>query len=149
MILIAPYAKKMRNNERHPKDYPWWREVVDQLLRDGQHVVQVGTPGEPPLVSDVRQGLSLPELERLVRDCKTWVSVDSFLQHFCWDLKKPGVCIFGQSDPLIFGHPENVNLLKDRKYLRDKQFWMWEQAEARDDAFVGPDEVVAAVRRFY
>ena len=50
--------------------------------------------------------------------------------------------LFGQSDPLIFGHPENINLLKDRKYLREQQFWWWEQCEYKEDAFVRPEEVI-------
>jgi hypothetical protein len=76
------------------------------------------------------------------------MSCDSFFQHFCWDLGKPGVVVFGQSDPNIFGHPENINLLKDRSYLRDKQFWIWEQAEYKEDAFVNPEVVLEALKKF-
>jgi hypothetical protein len=75
-------------------------------------------------------------------ECRTWIGVDSFFQHFCWDLGKPGIVIWGQSDPNIFGHPENINLLKDRKYLREKQFWLWEQAEYNEEAFVLPVAVL-------
>jgi hypothetical protein len=56
--------------------------------------------------------------------------------------------VFGQSDPNIFGHPENINLLKDRKYLREKQFWIWEQAEFIEEAFVTPDVVIDALKKF-
>jgi hypothetical protein len=53
--------------------------------------------------------------------------------------------IFSQSDPVIFGHPDNVNLLKDRKYLRELQFQTWMGVPYNEDAFVSPDEVVNAV----
>ena len=53
-----------------------------------------------------------------------------------------------ESDPVIFGHPENVNLLKDRKYLREKQFWLWEQCEFNADAFVTSDVVLEALESF-
>jgi len=76
------------------------------------------------------------------------MSVDSFFQHYCWSLGKPGVVLWGQSDPVIFGHPENVNLLKDRDYLREKQFWLWEQCGFRAEAFVTPDEVLEALKTF-
>lgn len=135
----------MRNNGRHPKNYPFWEEVLSHV---NEHVVQVGIEGETQIVDDFRKNLSLTELGELVKECKTWMSCDSFIQHFCWDLGKPGIAIFGQSDPNIFGHPENINLLKDRSYLREKQFWIWEQAEYKEDAFVSPDVVVEALKSF-
>ena len=145
MIIISPYAKYMRNGQPHPKNYPWWREVIEELKKD-QHVIQVGIQGEEQLTDDFRVNLPLYELAHLVDQCKTWASVDSFFQHFCWDLNKKGVAIFGQSDPNIFGHHENLNLLKDRSYLRPQQFWLWEQCEFKEDAFVDPYIVVNAIR---
>jgi ADP-heptose:LPS heptosyltransferase len=144
-ILIFPYAKHMRNGLEHPKNYPWWPELIAQLHAQGHEIVQVGVAGEPELVSDYRKNLTLPELELLVKECDTWIGVDSFGQHFCWSLGVRGIVLFGQSDPVIFGHDENVNLLKDRSYLREKQFWLWEQCDARDDAWVIPNDVVTAL----
>lgn len=145
MIIISPYSKFMRNGAKHPKNYPFWEEVLKQIK---EPVVQVGVSGETQIVNDFRQNLSLPDLAKLVQESKTWMSCDSFFQHFCWDLGKPGVVIFGQSDPNIFGHSENINLLKDRKYLREKQFWIWEQAEYNEDAFVSPEMVIQALKVF-
>jgi ADP-heptose:LPS heptosyltransferase len=145
MIIISPYSKFMRNGAKHPKNYPHWEEVLKHIK---EPVVQVGISGETQMVSDFRQNLPLPELAKLVNESKTWMSCDSFFQHFCWDLGKPGIVVFGQSDPNIFGHPENINLLQDRKYLREKQFWIWEQAEFIEDAFVSPDVVIEALKKF-
>jgi len=145
MIIISPYSKFMRNGAKHPKNYPYWEEVLKHV---NEPVIQVGVDGETQLVSDFRKNLPLYELEKLVKECKTWLSCDSFIQHFCWDLGKPGIVVFGQSDPNIFGHPENINLLKDRKYLREKQFWIWEQAEFIEEAFVTPDVVIDALKKF-
>jgi ADP-heptose:LPS heptosyltransferase len=135
----------MRNGQKHPKNYPYWEEVLKHI---NEPVIQVGVEGEAQLVSDFRKNLSLAELGKLVNESKTWLSCDSFIQHFCWDLGKPGIVVFGQSDPNIFGHPENINLLKDRKYLREKQFWIWEQAEFIEEAFVTPDVVIDALKKF-
>lgn len=145
MIIISPYSKFMRNGAKHPKNYPFWGEVLQQIK---EPVIQVGVSGETQIVNDFRQNLSLPELATLVNESKTWMSCDSFFQHFCWDLGKPGVVVFGQSDPNIFGHSENINLLKDRKYLREKQFWIWEQAEYNEDAFVSPEMIIQALKVF-
>jgi ADP-heptose:LPS heptosyltransferase len=139
MIIIAPYAQKLRNGQNNPKNYPWWPELISLI---NEHIVQVGVEGEEPLVEDFRKNLSLDELKSLVLECRTWISVDSFFQHFAWDLNKPGIVLWGQSDPLIFGHPENTNLLKDRKYLREKQFWWWEQCDYNAEAFVKPEEII-------
>jgi hypothetical protein len=140
MIIIAPYAQKLRNGQNNPKNYPWWPELISLIKYDT--IVQIGVEGETQLVEDFRKNLSLEELKSLIFECRTWISVDSFFQHFAWHLNKPGIVLWGQSDPLIFGHPENTNLLKDRKYLREKQFWMWEQATHKTECFVSPEEVL-------
>jgi ADP-heptose:LPS heptosyltransferase len=142
MIIIAPFAKKLSTGV-NPKDYPHWDKVID-LLKD-YDLVQVGTASEQQLVEDFRPDLPLDQLADLVRQCTTWISVDSFFQHFCWDLGKKGVVIWGPSDPIIFGHPENVNLLKDRSVLYPDQFLTWEQIPVRRDIFVEPEVVVSAV----
>jgi hypothetical protein len=139
MIVISPYAKKLRNDKNNPKNYPWWPELISLIK---EPIVQVGIEGEEQLVDDFRKDLSVLELTALIENCRTWISVDSFFQHLAWDIGKPGIVLFGQSDPIIFGHPENINLLKDRKYLREQQFWWWEQCEYKEDAFVKPEEVV-------
>ena len=43
MIIIAPFAKKLLNGKKNPKNYPFWREVIYELPG---HVVQVGVDGE-------------------------------------------------------------------------------------------------------
>lgn len=145
MIIISPFAKQLRNGNKHPKNYPWWSEVIDSIEEE---IIQVGTENETQLVSDFRKNLSINEMSKLISECKTWISVDSFMQHLGWYNKKYGIAIFAQSDPNIFGHSENVNLLKDRKYLREKQFWLWEQCEYNEDAFVKPQVVLEELKKF-
>lgn len=139
MIIISPYAQKLRNGKENPKNYPYWKELIAMI---NEPIVQVGVGKEQQLVEDFRPNLSFSDLTTLVQECKTWISVDSFFQHFCWDLKKPGIVIWSQSDPNIFGHKENINLLKDKKYLRPNQFHIWEQCEYNKDAFVSPEQVL-------
>lgn len=146
-IVISPYSRKMRNGTINPKDYPHWQAVIDALVLEGAQVTQVGTKDEVLFngITNFKFGLPLKELSKMIAEYDVWCSVDNFFQHLAHLQKKPGVVIFGQSDPLIFGHSENKNLLKDRKYLREKPFDIWEACPANDDAFVSPDKVVAAI----
>lgn len=139
MIIIAPYAQKLRNGKQNPKNYPYWEEVIKLI---DEPIVQVGVKGEKQLVEDFRMNLPISELRKLIQECRTWIGVDSFFQHLAWDEDKKGIVLWGVSDPLIFGHPENINLLKDRSYLATNQFLWWELTEHKDERFVKPKEVL-------
>lgn len=145
MILISPWGKATTLGPS-PKNYPWWTQVVYQLKSLNYQVHQVSCKGESDVAGCDRRSDNLPlaELEGLLRECHTFISVDSMLQHLAWSIGEPGVVIFGLSDPEIFGHSLHINLLKSRRYLREQQFWLWSQVQAKPDAFVSPNEIVAA-----
>lgn len=139
MIIISPYSRQMPDGKPNPKNYPFWPELVKLI---NEPIVQIGIEGEVQLVSDFRKNLSIAELKDLLKECRTWISCDSFFQHLAWSEKKQGIVLWSITDPLIFGHPQNINLLKDRSYLSPKQFvWMSEQS-LNLDAFVSPEEVI-------
>lgn len=137
----------MRNGKQHPKNYPHWPKLVYLLESAGHQLTQLGVEGEGALVEDFRKGLSYTDLCNLIKEYDTWIGVDTYGQHLAWSVGKRGITIFGQSDPLIFGHEENINLLKDRKYLRQQQFWLWEQCDADDSVWVTPDQVLTALNK--
>lgn len=143
MIIIAPFSQKLRTGKQNPKNYPYWEELIALI---GEPIVQVGVVGEKQLVEDFRTNLPISELRKLIGECRTWIGVDSFFQHLAWDEKKPGIVLWGPSDPLIFGHPENINLLKDRSHLVKNQFLWWESTEHQDERFVKPEEVIKHLR---
>lgn len=139
MIVIHPFSRPMPSGEQNPKNYPYWKELI-QLI--AEPIVQIGIDGEEQLVDDFRKNLTIEELKGLIKECRTWISIDSFFQHLCWSQKKPGIVLWSITDPVIFGHPENINLLKDRSYLADNQFiWMIGQ-KFNAEAFVSPQEVL-------
>lgn len=156
-ILISPFAQNLRNGKENPKNFPYWSELVSKLIDSGFNVVQIGSSKDAPIKYDIpshdhvgtfefKQNLKLKEVVELVKNCDVWISVDSFLQHLCaYHELKRGIVIFSQSDPKHFGYPRNTNLLKDRKYLREKQFWLWEQCEYNKEAFVTAEDVYKAV----
>jgi ADP-heptose:LPS heptosyltransferase len=143
MILFAPFARKLRNGNRSPKDYPpeFSRKLVELLQKQGNEVVQIGVKGEEQIAPKFETDLSLEEVTNLLKISDTFIAVDSFLQHHAWDIGKRGTVIFSQSDPNIFGHEFHNNLLKDRKYLRPNQFDLWESTPRNDEAFFDWNEV--------
>ena len=139
MILIAPFAKRLQNGKLNPKNYPYWKELIALI---DEPIIQVGVEGEEQLVPNFRKNLPLTELKDLLVECRTWIGVDSFFQHLGWAEGKQGIVLWSVSDPLIFGHRENINLLKDRVYLAQNQFLWWDFTEHKDEAFVSPQEVI-------
>ncbi len=139
MIIIHPFAKPLNNGKVNPKNYPYWKELISKI---DEPIVQVGVKGEEQLVDDFRQNLSIKELEDLIAECRTWIAVDSFFQHLAWRAGKKGIVLWSVSDPNIFGHPENINLLADRVNLASNQFLWWELTEYDENKFVKPDEVI-------
>ena len=141
-VLISPFSQKLRNGKENPKNYPYWRELIDLMIKEGMEITQIGVKGELELAKDCRFNLSLSQLRELIKEYDTWISVDNFFHHFCWYYGKKGIALWGISDPGIFGHKENINLLKSRDYLRKDQFDLWENAEYSRDAFMKPEEVI-------
>ena len=141
MILIHPYAKPLKNGKENPKNYPYWEELIQKIPKS-IHIIQVGVDGEKQLVEDFRKSLSILELRHLLDECKTWIGVDSFFQHLAWSESKPGIVLWSVSDPLIYGHPENWNLLKSRDYLAPNQFLWWDFTAFDENSFVKPEEVI-------
>jgi ADP-heptose:LPS heptosyltransferase len=144
-VLISPFAQNLRNGKENPKNFPHWKELVALMQANDIKAIQIGAAKDKPVegVTDFRQGLKLSQIKDLVNECDCWISVDSFLQHMCAYYKlKRGIVIFAQSDPKIFGYTRNINLLKNKSYLRDKQFWLWEQCDYKQEAFVSAQEVL-------
>ena len=138
MIVILPYSRPLSNGKNNPKNYPFWTELIAMIE---EPIVQIGVEGEVQLVDDFRKGLPISQLKELLRECRTWISCDSFFQHLGWIEGKKGIVVWSVSDPLIYGHPENTNLIKDRKYLAGNQFLWWEAYDHNAETFVSAREV--------
>lgn len=137
MIVISPYSRKRPDGLNSAKDYPFWKELISMLP---EPIVQIGQKGEVPLVPDFRT-YSFEELKEFIKEMDFFISVDNFFPHFCHHYGRHGIVLFGTSDPNIFGYPENLNLLKDRKYLRPDQFLWWKDELNNPEVFVEPEKV--------
>lgn len=139
MIIIHPFAKPLQNGGVNPKNYPYWKELIALI---DEPIIQVGVEGEEQLVSDFRKNLPLFQLKELLAQCRTWIAIDSFFQHLAWAEGKQGIVLWSVSDPNIYGHTENINLLKNRSYLASNQFLWWDYTPHNPEAFVKPEEVI-------
>jgi len=144
-VVISPFAQLLRNGKENPKNFPYWKELVQLMIQSEIKVIQIGSSKDKSIegVTEFKQNLKFTEIKDLIDKSDTWISVDSFLQHLCAYYKSPrGIVIFGQSDPKLFGYTRNVNMLKNKTYLREKQYWLWEQCDYNKDAFVTAQEVM-------
>lgn len=148
-ILIFPWAKKLRNGEkRNPKDYYAWPELVKLIKDRGYHTIQVSLSGEDEIGADeLVLDKSFEEISEMINNCWYVLTIDSMAAHLAWYLKKEAVVLFSQSDPLIFGHSENMNILKDRKYLRPDPFNIYEGLEYKQEAFHTPEEIIDKLKK--
>ena len=117
-------------NVNNAKSYPFWAEFLALVP---EHKVK-----------EIKSILSEKEIIDLINWCDVYITIDSFVPHLVayHKLNKKGVVIFGKSDPLIFGYPANINLLKDRKNLRPDQFRWWNDQVWCPNDFVSPEEIV-------
>jgi ADP-heptose:LPS heptosyltransferase len=145
-ILFAPFAASAPNLEGKPspKNYPWPKELAGELEKSHE-VIQVGGNGDEQVAKDFRRNLSFAQVGELIKSSDTGICVDSFLQHAFWYFGRRAIVVFSISDPVIFGHPENLNLLKDRKYLRPNQFDLYYINQYNNDAFVSPKQVIESL----
>ena len=151
-ILVSPFSKPLRNGKRNPKDYPYWDTVFSGIHQLKHSITQLCYSSEPLVANDVHfenvryfAYTKLHEVEDLLKAHDLFMSVDNFLPHLAHVMKKRGIVLWGKSDPAIFGYPENVNLLKDPKFLRKRQFDIWEAEEFDASVFVDPEIVMKAV----
>jgi len=134
-ILVVP------GNTINAKSYPFWEEFYE--LAKSHEVKKI-------------EGI-LPEQQIIdeINSCDVWISIDSFIQHLvAYHKLKPGIVIWGKSDPKIFGYPSNANLLKSRKHLRSQQFMWWANPDgswkepSNPSSFVSPEEVLKTIESF-
>ncbi len=123
-IAIFPYSKRTSEGIESPKNYPYWKELVQILSNRGYEVIQVSPFDEEKIegVKYITGALPFKSIVDLVERAYTYISVDSFAPHLLHPYKR-GIVIFGVSDPNLYGYAKNINLLKSRMYLKKEQFF--------------------------
>jgi len=88
-----------------------WENTVNLLKKDFD-IVQVGLPNEELIKGaiDLKGKMPFRYILALVKYCASWIDIDSFLQHTGAAVGKPGVVLWGRTNPRIFGHACNTNM---------------------------------------
>ena len=100
-ILIHPFSHRLPNGNRNAKNYPFWSELLADVISLGHEVEQIGIEGEQQLVPVFHKNLSLDGIREKLMWCDLYVAVDSFLPHLAHLIGVRGIVIWGKSDPLI------------------------------------------------
>jgi ADP-heptose:LPS heptosyltransferase len=153
-IVIQPYSLDLKPyfgpHAENPKNYPYWDHLIKLLKKDKHSLTQIGIQGETVLkCQKLLIAQSFSDIRKAIEKTDLCLCIESFLFHMAHLLKKPCVVLWGVGDPLLFGYPEQVNLLKDRKYLRRNQFdingKLGPLPHHNKDAFVEPEHVIRAI----
>lgn len=152
-FLISPFSSWLPNGKDNPKNYPYWQEVIDLLLKHNIKIIQIGADKSKPFnnISQYYYNLSYQEILQLLQSTDLWLAVDNFLQHLArfTEPLKNGVVIWGPSNPSLFGYEDNLNLYKDKKYFRIHQFATWFDVIFDLEGWIEPEKVVDSTLEFY
>jgi hypothetical protein len=140
-IVIQPYAATLEGKVgKNPKDWPYFNDLIAALPQ--HEFYQIGSE-ELPLKGAKLMSLDRKGVIKLINECDTWISVDTWLQHVATlTCKKKGMVIFTRSDPKLFGHKENLNIYKSKMYFKDP-YSTWELSQRTEAAFVSVDVAIS------
>ena len=150
-IIISPYSSQLKDPKMiNAKNYNAWPRLVMELSKTHE-LTQIGQGSEVKLqgVKNYCFDKNFSELLEIVKEHQVFISSDNFLQHFVhyYQLPIKGIVIWSLSDPRLFGYPENINILKDKKYLRKEQFLWWHSEPYNNDAFPGVGKILDEVKK--
>jgi hypothetical protein len=144
LIHICPQMIQTTQGIMHgAKFFPlnWWGQIINAY--PNYRWTQIGRLGDWVINGVVPQfNLTLPTIKTLALDSDYIICVDSFLQHLLAPTKKKLIVLWSKSDPNIFGYKHNINLLKDRSYLRPDQYGVWNVCPPDQNAFIDPNVII-------
>ena len=147
-ILIHPSPARLENNQQSAKFFPisWWDKVITAFPKTTFY--QIGTRGDEIVNNCITKfGLSEPEIIKLAKECDFVVATESFLPHLLHPYNIPCIVLFSRSDPEIFGYKENINLIKDRKYIREDIYGKWITCPVIPEAYIEPEILIKLLKK--
>lgn len=150
-IILCLQAKKLPDGSPNAKTYPleYSKTLIELLKTNEYRLVQIGDLTDVQLPTDnCIFNTSFEKFKSEILSADLVVAVDTYAQHLAWYCNKPCVCIFSKSNPEIFGHKENVNIFKDAKYFRPKQFDYWKTESYDIASFIEPIKVYQIIKSY-
>ncbi len=108
-VILAISSQTSTNQEW---DIQKWKELVSRF--DDYTFIQLGVQGEPHVMGSINMlgKTTVRQAVALVKYAKLFVGVDSFLNHATNATATPGVVLFGNSTPVIWGYKSNTNIYR-------------------------------------
>jgi ADP-heptose:LPS heptosyltransferase len=109
-ILLHVHSRSSRH---HNWPIDRWERLI-QLLPDFTFI-QTGLSDDPSVrgVVDLRGKTSLRQMFSLAKYVKAFVGIESVVAHVTNAFNIPGVVLFGDSSPTLWGHTNNINIYKN------------------------------------
>lgn len=109
-VIMHIHSRSSMNHHWRPEH---WEELVRQMPECT--FIQVGLGDEPCVTGavDLRGKTSLRGIFALLKFSKSFVGIDSSVAHATNAFNIPGVVLFGDTDPVHWGHDNNINLFKN------------------------------------
>jgi hypothetical protein len=74
-------------------------------------IINYSLPGETEIKGTVKMNFNNRIWFGLVRECETFIAIDSSLQHISAAFNKKGIVLWGATNPSCFGWKHNINLV--------------------------------------
>ncbi len=152
--LLAPFQNVviMHINSSIAPNHHWILERWTQLVKELPEYtfIQLGLPAEEqvPGAIDWRGKTTLREAFSIIKHATSFVGVDAGLSHVTNAFDIPGVVLFGDSNPIQWGHDNNINLYK-KTACSPCYFYLWKERCPYDHACmeaITVDDVKSALR---
>ena len=102
------------NNANPGRIYPHYlaQTVINTIKQEYPKltIIDCTLPNEPRYAGTIKCDLHWSGLHELLKNAKTYIAIDSCLQHFAASVKKRGVVIWGSTKWTQFGYTHNTNL---------------------------------------
>lgn len=152
-ILIHPEAKSCKDGSISPKNYPYFNELIEKIKNNFKDIEinQLGNSKDKKLnqINNYYFDIDLQDIENLIDEHDLWISIDSFLPHYCDCYKlKNGIVIYTVSNPDIFGYKSNINLIKNKKFIRNRNkiFIYYNKEDYNENAFIDYNKIYEKIQ---
>ena len=117
-------------HSRSSVNHHWSIEKWNQLVRElpEYSFIQIGFTDETAIEGaiDLRGKTTLREAFALLKYADSFVGIDSNFSHVTNAFNIPGVVLFGDSSPTIWGHDNNINIYKNLD-CSPCYYYLWNQ----------------------
>ena len=111
---VGGAANTPYNNNNPGRVYPQWlaQTVINTIKQKYPKctIIDCTLPNEPAYINTIKCDLHWSFLHELLKGARTFIGIDSCLQHFSASIGKRGIVVWGSTRWTQFGYTHNTNL---------------------------------------